>query len=126
MDRGHLKVTYHHNWFDGTKSRHPRVRFGHVHVFNNYYVGNDYGVASTMDAAVMVEGNYFLRVKNPCLVGYADSGTGNLVQRNNVFDNCGSTPQTRGTVGAFPYSYTVDNPRDIPSIVSSGAGVGRT
>jgi pectate lyase len=106
MDRGHLKVTCHHNWFDGTKSRHPRVRFGHVHVFNNYYVGNDYGVASTMDAAVMVEGNYFLRVKNHCFVGYADSGPGNLVQRNNVFDNCGSTPQTRGTVGAFPYSYT--------------------
>ncbi|MCJ8499171.1 pectate lyase family protein [Desulfatitalea alkaliphila] len=124
-DRGHLKVTYHHNWFDGTGSRHPRVRFGHVHVFNNYYVGNDYGIASTMDAAVMVEGNYFLRVKDPCLVGYASSDPGNLVQRNNVFDNCGSSPQTRGTVASFPYAYSVDNPRDIPSMVRNGAGVGK-
>jgi pectate lyase len=37
-DIGHLRVTYHHNWFDGTVQRNPRVRFGNpVHVFNNYY-----------------------------------------------------------------------------------------
>jgi pectate lyase len=36
-DRGHLRVTYHHNWFDRTFERSPRVRFGEtVHVFNNY------------------------------------------------------------------------------------------
>ncbi|MGW4800249.1 pectate lyase family protein, partial [Nonomuraea sp. NPDC004297] len=53
-DRGHLRVTYHHNWFDGTNQRHPRVRFGNpVHVYNNYY-GNvgSYGVASTQEAGV--------------------------------------------------------------------------
>ena len=48
QDVGHLRVTYHHNWFDGSGTRHPRVRFGNpVHVYNNYYFNNEYGVAST-------------------------------------------------------------------------------
>ena len=76
-DVGHLRVTYHHNWFDGSGTRHPRVRFGNpVHVYNNYYFNNEYGVASTMDAGVLVEGNYFEGVDEPTLVGYADSDPG--------------------------------------------------
>ena len=49
--RGHLNLTIHHCWFDGyskfydavdgkyynLNQRLPRVRFGKVHVFNNYY-----------------------------------------------------------------------------------------
>ncbi|NQV50458.1 MAG: hypothetical protein HQ507_08170, partial [Candidatus Marinimicrobia bacterium] len=65
-DIGRLKVTYHHNWFDNTHSRHPRVRFGQAHVANNYYDNRDnfmlYGVASTMEADVVVEANYFQNV----------------------------------------------------------------
>lgn len=123
-DKGYLKVTYHHNYFDGTGSRHPRVRFGHVHVFNNYYVGNDYGIASTMNAEVMVEGNYFRNVSSPTHVGYADSGVGDLVERYNVYSNSGS-PETRNSVPEFDYSYSLDSASNIPSIVSSGAGVGK-
>ncbi len=68
-------MAYHRNWFDGSATRHPRVRFGNpVHVYNNLYVGNEYGVASTMDAGVLVEGNYFEDVEEPTLVGYADPG----------------------------------------------------
>ena len=38
-DEGRLKVSFHHNWFEATKERTPRVRYGQVHVFNNLYVG---------------------------------------------------------------------------------------
>ena len=42
-DSGKLRVTYDHNWFDGTSQRNPRVRFGNpVHVLNNYF--SDIGV----------------------------------------------------------------------------------
>ncbi len=55
QDRDRLRVTYHHNWFDGSKQRNPRVRFGEpVHIFNNYYRNNTgYGVASQIDAGVV-------------------------------------------------------------------------
>ncbi|WP_436761832.1 pectate lyase family protein [Streptosporangium sp. V21-05] len=128
-DVGHLKVTIHHNFFDNSRQRHPRIRFGEpVHVFNNYFLGNElYGVASTENAGVVVEGNYFQDVPHPLFSasGYADSGPGRAVQRNNVYVNSG-TPETSGTVvepRTF-YAYTVDAPAGIPSAVRSGAGVG--
>ncbi|GAB2596316.1 pectate lyase [Streptomyces capparidis] len=130
QDTGHLKVSIHHNWFDGSNQRHPRVRFGEpVHVYNNYYRGNAlYGVASTMNAGVLVEGNYFENVPHPCYSasGYADSGPGRLVQRGNVFNGSG-TCEVNGTV-AEPrnhYAYTLDPTANVPSIVKAGVGVGR-
>ncbi|HEX6682326.1 MAG TPA: hypothetical protein VF062_06000 [Candidatus Limnocylindrales bacterium] len=126
QDAGHLRVTYHHNWFDGSGTRHPRVRFGNpVHVYNNYYFNNEYGVASTCEAGVLVEGNYFENVDGPTFVGYADSPDGAVVQRNNVFVGSGTPESGGGTVNSIPYSYTLDNPNNVKSIVMAGAGAGR-
>jgi pectate lyase len=127
-DIGKLKVTYHHNFFDGTDQRHPRVRFGEpVHVFNNYYRNNTlYAIASTENAGVLVEGNYFDNVAHPIHVGYDKSGPGRVVERNNRYVNSG-TPQTAGTVvePRTYYQYTVDDPATLPSSVPAGVGVGR-
>jgi len=124
-DIGHLKVTYHHNWFDGTSGRHPRVRFSYLtHVFNNYYYDNSYGIASTCDAEVLVEGCYFWSVGSPTLVGYGSSWDGDLVERYNIFAGCGSY-ETRGTVPepCEYYPYTLDLAADVPAIVTAGAGL---
>ncbi|WP_116247462.1 cellulose binding domain-containing protein [Nocardiopsis sp. FIRDI 009] len=124
-DIGHLRVSYHHNFFDGSRSRHPRVRFGEtVHVFNNYYVGNDYGVASTQDAGVLVEGNYFDDVEHPTHVGYGSSDDGRLVARDNVYAGGSGEPETSGDVDPVPYEYSLDPAEDVPAIVASGAGPG--
>ncbi|MEV6304455.1 RICIN domain-containing protein [Actinoplanes sp. NPDC051861] len=125
-DRGKLRVTYHHNWFDGTNQRHPRVRFGNpVHVYNNYYDGvSSYGVASTTEAGVLVEGNYFENVSRPTTLAQGTSPNGNLVQRNNHFVNSG-TPQTNGTVKAIPYAYALDAASTVKSVVTAGAGTGK-
>ncbi|MCM1438287.1 MAG: Ig-like domain-containing protein [Roseburia sp.] len=57
------KVTYHHNWYDHSDSRHPRIRYITVHVYNNYFDGNaKYGVGSTTGSSVFVENNYFRSV----------------------------------------------------------------
>jgi pectate lyase len=63
-----LYITYHHNWFDHSDSRHPRIRYYSAHVYNNYYDGNSkYGVGSTLGSSVFVEGNYFRNAKYPIL-----------------------------------------------------------
>ncbi|GGP77373.1 pectate lyase family protein [Saccharothrix coeruleofusca] len=125
-DRGKLRVSYHHNWFDGTRQRHPRVRFGNpVHVYNNYYGGvTDYGVASTLEAGVLVEGNYFENTEDPFHRGEGDSPAANLVARNNHFVNSGSGDQG-GSVKSIPYSYALDPASSVKSVVTSGAGTGR-
>jgi len=125
QDIGHLRVTYHHNWFDGTTQRHPRVRFGNpVHVYNNYYDNNGgYGVASTENAGVLVEGNYFENVDDPYHRGEGDSSAGNLVARNNYLTGSGSG-DAGGSVASIPYSYTLDTASSVKSIVTADAGVG--
>jgi pectate lyase len=124
QDAGHLRVTYHHNYFDGTGSRHPRVRFSALcHVYNNYYRNNEYGVASTCDAEVLVENNYFENCDDPTLVGYASSPEGDLVERGNVFSNCENGPETRGSVPSPSYSYSLDDASSVPNMVRSGAGL---
>ncbi len=61
-------ITYHHNWFDHSDSRHPRVRTMSVHVWNNYFDGvSKYGVGVTFGASAFVDRNYFRNTKNPML-----------------------------------------------------------
>ena len=61
-------LSYHHNWFDHSDSRHPRVRTMTVHVWNNYFDNvAKYGVGATMGSSVFVENNYFLKTKKPIL-----------------------------------------------------------
>ncbi|MBR6881996.1 MAG: hypothetical protein IKN06_03385 [Bacteroidales bacterium] len=77
-----ITATFHHNWFDKSSSRHPRVRFGKVHVYNNLYDANTtYGVGSAYGAKVLVEYNYFDGVQLPtdiCTYPAKESGESNL------------------------------------------------
>ena len=67
-------LTFHHNWYDHSDSRHPRVRCGTVHVYNNFYDGvSKYGIGATMDADVFSEANYFLNTKYPILISQQGS-----------------------------------------------------
>lgn len=62
-------ITYHHNWYDHSDSRHPRVRYYSAHVYNNYYDGNaKYGVGSTLGSSVFVENNYFRNTNKPMMI----------------------------------------------------------
>ena len=96
QDIGRLKVSYHHNWFNDTPQRNPRVRFGEpVHIFNNYFFSNsDVGVACQANAGCVVEGNYFEDVEEPMTIHYAGP-TGRMIQRNNVFVGESGSPGCR-------------------------------
>ena len=61
-------ITYHHNWYDHSDSRHPRIRTCSVHCYNNYFDGNaKYGVGVTMGSSCFVENNYYRNCKYPML-----------------------------------------------------------
>ena len=67
-ETGENWITYHHNWFDHSDSRHARVRTMTVHMYNNYYQHCDvYGVGATMGSSVFMESNYFDAVKRPIM-----------------------------------------------------------
>ncbi|MEH1165105.1 polysaccharide lyase family 1 protein [Micromonospora sp. CPCC 205539] len=62
-DVGRLKVTLHHNLFDGVLQRLPRVRFGQVDVYNNLYRldgdGFQYALGVGVQSALYVQNNFF-------------------------------------------------------------------
>jgi pectate lyase len=120
-----IRVTLHHNWFNGTIQRNPRVRFGTVHCYNNYHVSNTtYGIASATNAYVLVENCYFLNTPIPLQVGVPDfSPAGYLVQKGCYFENCG-TPQTlyADMQGRFSYSYQLDSVSEVPAIAATYVG----
>lgn len=61
-------ITYHHNWYDHSDSRHPRIRTCSVHIYNNYFDGNaKYGIGVTMGASAFAEANYFRNCPKPML-----------------------------------------------------------
>lgn len=68
-DVGRLRVTLHHNHFENVAQRAPRVRYGQVHVYNNYYVipdevfhGYSWGVGQQplpVASGIYAENNFF-------------------------------------------------------------------
>jgi pectate lyase len=119
---GALRVTVHHNFFDGTSGRHPRARNAeHVHVFNNYFRANpEYGVESAYGSNVLVEGNYF--EGTPVSVSTETDEPGNVVTRDNLLVDS-EQPQLRGNVPDPPYAYELDDTVTVPDLVSEGSGV---
>ena len=130
-------ICYHHNWFDHSDSRHPRVRTSSVHIWNNYYDGvAKYGVGVTMGASVFVESNYFRNTKYPMMIskqGTDAKGDGTFSGEN------GGVLKAYGNIFAekskyFSYitwknsntdfdAYEVDSPSEtVPSSVVAKAG----
>jgi pectate lyase len=136
-DWGHLRVTYHHNWFaELVDQRMPRVMYGQGHQFNNYYTatGNSYCIGVGSYGSVLIENNYFKNVHDPHLFMYdvymyAEAS-------GNVYDNTtgakdtgyGGTRDVAGQEsfdpGPFdpPYDYTLDPADDVPELVQKCVG----
>ncbi|MEP6806336.1 MAG: T9SS type A sorting domain-containing protein [Flavobacterium sp.] len=87
-----LYITYHHNWFDHSDSRHPRVRYYSAHIYNNYFDGvSKYGSGSTLGSSLFVEGNYFRNSKHPMLTS---------LQGSDIWDEANQV-NNAGTMGTF-------------------------
>lgn len=55
-----IRVTIHHCFFNGTRQRHPRVRFGKVHLYNNYTRNwGIYAVCASVESQVLSQCNIY-------------------------------------------------------------------
>lgn len=95
-------ISYHHNWFDHSDSRHPRIRTMTVHIYNNYYDGvAKYGVGVTSGSSAFVENNYFRNTNRPMMSSkqgtdasgdgtFSDESGGMIKSYGNIFVECSS------------------------------------
>jgi pectate lyase len=142
-DRGKLRVTLHHNLFEDCGQRAPRVRFGQVHVFNNYYwiknvpnYGYSWGVGR--ESAIYAENNFFRtdlettpdqfidRFNGTAI--YAAGSLVNAAAENHVVDvvaeyNAENNPDLLPTVAWTPVLFLEIEPTfKVPSSVLSRSG----
>jgi pectate lyase len=142
-DVGKLRVTVHHNDFENISQRQPRVRFGQVHVYDNYYneaanpaflyalsVGvssqifaqnNVYSLPSTITADKII-----MNYKGTAIHSEGDLVNGKPVDLLAVY-NAANTPQLSNTVNWTPeFHLQVDPASSVEKLVQSNAGAGHT
>lgn len=140
-DRGKLNVTVHHNYFTGTLQRLPRVRFGQVHVYNNYYELPDslsYALGVGVESAIVAESNVFALA--PTVVpgdlifdwgGTVITARDNLLRTGRRMEpvdlvaayNSTHDPDLGPDAGWTPTLHTTITPaRQVPALVSRQAG----
>ncbi|MFC9127485.1 polysaccharide lyase family 1 protein [Streptomyces sp. NPDC057099] len=142
-DTGKLKVTLHHNRFEGIVERAPRVRFGQVDSYNNHFVvtkgqkwGYVYGIGK--ESRLVAEHNAFtlaqgistgkiLKKWNEAPVtassNYVNGKAVDLIAVHNA-EIPGETLQS-GAGWTPTLRAGVDPAKRVPGIVDAGAGAGR-
>jgi pectate lyase len=142
QDRGTLHVTYHHNYFENTRQRHPRVRFGHAHIFNNYLYNDaivanrtaSYFIVAGVESSTHAEGNLIEHEKEIYIIGEESSSDADVTFTDtNVIvalnPNAESLYQIEPNGAAFDpatfYDYTPESAATIRTTVPQGAGAGR-
>ena len=142
-DRNKLRVTLHHNLWEGVGQRTPRVRFGQVHVFNNLYrikKVEDYvyswGVGAS--SAIYAESNFFQVDQDVTADELLERFNGTAIhERENLFDgpadrflldlraayNAANDPDLGDAVGWVPTLLLwIDPARHVLPAVLSAAG----
>ncbi len=121
-DADDLRVTLHHNWWtQNVHERMPRVRFGPVHVFNNYFSPADdlYCIRPGVEADLRVENNYFDGASRPF---DTPDDTAVIAASGNEFADSPSSEPNVGDAFVPPYEYELDAAGDVPDLVMAGVG----
>jgi pectate lyase len=134
-----LAVTFHHNLYQNIVQGAPRARFGHVHLFSNYYnivqlpsdPTSSYAIASTDGAILRVEVNVFEKVPVPIVTFLNDNSNitvGSVADVDNLYvppyANVIWTPQNSWKP-PYQYADSVDLKESVRPIVTLCAGTGK-
>ncbi|WP_166241384.1 pectinesterase family protein [Paenibacillus turpanensis] len=131
MDMGRLRTTIHHNYFENIVQRAPRVRYGQIHLYNNYYnssseLGMLYSVGVGASSQIISENNYFENVRAP-IAYYDTASAGAISDTGSQFVNS-SIPTWKAPVSWTPiYAYQAEQAGSVRDSVLQQAGAkGRT
>ncbi|KAL4952937.1 pectin lyase fold/virulence factor [Aspergillus filifer] len=124
-DLGHLHITYANNYWYNVNSRCPSVRFGTVHIINNYWDSLiSTGVNARMDAQILIQSSAFSNSPDKAIF-FADSDYTGYVVVDDV-DLGGSTnsvPEGTLTPSSLPYdAITALGSENVPGTVPGEAG----
>ncbi|MDG4861536.1 pectate lyase, partial [Streptomyces sp. T-3] len=142
-DAGKLKVTLHHNLFEGIVERAPRVRFGQVDTYNNHYVVTGeqpyaYAFGIGFESQLVAEKNAFtlpgevsagrILKKWKDAPVTADANYVNGIRTDLIAVHNAEFPEEvlREGAGWTPaLRPRVDDPRAVPGLVGQKAGAGK-
>jgi pectate lyase len=117
-DVGKLRITVHHNVFLNVLQRAPRVRFGQVHVYDNYYdvpqperYSYSWGVG--VQSQIIAENNYF-QAEGVDPSRFIRRFSGTAINASGTFVNGRSTHDEVDVVSA----YNAANDPDLSSVVT--------
>ncbi len=127
-----IRVTFHHNFFENTDGRNPSLRWGAVHMYNNYFKNiSDYGIAIRQGAHALLENNVYENVKLPVSTNKF-TGEGYACERGNLFTGTSGNNSITQTdcdwwnATTLPYNYTPDPVDEVAAVVAANAGTGLT
>jgi len=127
-DQGKLKGTFHHNyWWKYCADRMPRVRYGKVHVYNNFYdPAVDQKVSAMIHVAIgaeiLAENNHFESGDD----AFDIRQDGKILGRGNTYGSKYIGEQSNGNVTSVftpPYPYEMQIADVLGAVVRSKAGV---
>ena len=142
-DDGHLTVTFNNNHYLNVGERAPRVRFGKVHIYNNYFQGSrthpvykhQYSIGVAYKAKIISANNAFEIsgasscpdiVKNPG----SSSKPGAIVDTGSLLNGsalnvAGACSQSNAVGWSVPYSVSPLAASAVKASVLSNAGTGK-
>ncbi|MFL6658838.1 MAG: pectinesterase family protein [Massilia sp.] len=135
-DIGHLRVTYSNNLFENVSSRTPRVRFGQVHLYNNYHVGDrkhlvyrhEYSIGVGKRADIIVDANaYDIAGARSCADIVHSYGTdGSIADHGSTLNGAplGACSQISAPSWQVPYPFQARPAADVKAHVLANAGAG--
>jgi pectate lyase len=118
-DTGHLIVTYANNYWENVNSRGPSIRFGTVHLYNQYYSNIGSGAINTrMGAQILVESSAWVDSSSKAVYS-ADSKTVGYAVTNDLSLGGSAVTAAKGTLKSVPYSYSLLGSGKASSVAST-------
>lgn len=136
-DLGKERITFHHNYYQNITERGPRVRYGQVHIYNNFYEGTKdhqnypylYSLGIGFKSQIFAQNNYFKMDQASTASNLFQVWGGTQFTDDGTLLNGSNVDLTAGTnlaaVDWTPTLYTSMDPTiDVPELVKTNAGAG--